>query len=173
MAVKKKYELIGPCSKYIEGKGWTTEVTEEELNKLGFYSDKFWGKRLFEIPLEINKDTTLYESRFSEGYDNSVLIFNITYMIYYKNTNIGQFQIVKDNKKQDIFLWCFGISKEYRCKGIGTSVLKHLTKHIPGLSLHVERDNERAIKLYKKCGFKRIDGRSFKRYVQTYKFGGK
>ena len=171
--MKKKYELIGPCSKYIEGKGWTTEVTEEELNKLGFYSDKFLCKRLFEIPLEINNDISLYESRFSEGYDSSVLIFDVTYIIYYKNTNVGQFKIVKDTTRQGIFLWCFGISEEYRCKGIGTNILRHLTKHIPDLSLYVERNNERAIKLYRKCGFKRIDGRSLKKYIQTYKFGGK
>ena len=29
-------EVIGPCSKYITGKGWTTQVPEEQLASLGY-----------------------------------------------------------------------------------------------------------------------------------------
>ncbi len=31
-----KYELIGPCSKFIQGRGWVTVVTEKQLNAIGF-----------------------------------------------------------------------------------------------------------------------------------------
>lgn len=29
-------KIIGPCSKYIDGKGWTTEVPVDKLKELGF-----------------------------------------------------------------------------------------------------------------------------------------
>jgi hypothetical protein len=34
--MKKYVEIVGPCSKYIDGKGWTTQVPEEQLASLGY-----------------------------------------------------------------------------------------------------------------------------------------
>ena len=34
--MKKFVEIVGPCSKYIDGKGWTTQVPEEQLASLGY-----------------------------------------------------------------------------------------------------------------------------------------
>ena len=34
--MKKFVEIIGPCSKYIDGKGWVTMVPEELLLQLGY-----------------------------------------------------------------------------------------------------------------------------------------
>ena len=36
MNQKDKIEIIGPCSKYITGKGWVTKVPIRLLNELGF-----------------------------------------------------------------------------------------------------------------------------------------
>lgn len=34
---KNEVKIIGPCSKYVDGQGWTTEVPEKLLNDQGFY----------------------------------------------------------------------------------------------------------------------------------------
>ncbi len=35
-SMSQKYEITGSCSKFVQGRGWVTEVTEEQLNAIGF-----------------------------------------------------------------------------------------------------------------------------------------
>lgn len=34
--MRETVKIIGPCSKYIDGQGWTTEVPVDKLEELGF-----------------------------------------------------------------------------------------------------------------------------------------
>ncbi len=47
------------------------------------------------------------------------------------------------------------VKEEYRGLGLGNMIMEFITKKYPGciFRLEVEEENERAIKLYKKCGF--------------------
>ena len=48
------------------------------------------------------------------------------------------------------------IKKEYRGKGIATKFFKYIEQKYPNtvIMLEVEKENDKAIKLYKKCGYK-------------------
>lgn len=35
--MKKTVEIIGPCSKYVDGKGWVTQIPEELLTTKGYH----------------------------------------------------------------------------------------------------------------------------------------
>lgn len=51
--MKKYIEIIGPCSKYIDGKGWVTQVPEEILNNANYH-------KVTEEQLVISKDVYKY-----------------------------------------------------------------------------------------------------------------
>ena len=38
--MREKLTIVGPCSKYIDGQGWTTEIPVEKLNKAGYLKAK-------------------------------------------------------------------------------------------------------------------------------------
>lgn len=48
--MKKYVEIIGPCSKYIDGKGWVTQIPEELLFAKGYVN-------LLELMSENNKNS--------------------------------------------------------------------------------------------------------------------
>lgn len=50
------------------------------------------------------------------------------------------------------------IKAPYRGKGLGSRMLQHITESFPGavFRLEVEEENESAIAVYKKCGFKNL-----------------
>lgn len=38
--MREKLTIVGPCSKYVDGWGWTTEIPVEKLNKAGYFKVK-------------------------------------------------------------------------------------------------------------------------------------
>ncbi len=78
------------------------------------------------------------------------------YKIISNNKEVG-FVGIKEYENE-IYLYRFYISNQYRNNGIGTEVLKQLIdmakKQNKDISLEVMGNNERARKLYEKIGFK-------------------
>ena len=80
------------------------------------------------------------------------------------NTHVSNYEIVtmdnKDigclslkNEKNGILVDEIFLEKEYRNLGIGTSIIKDITKKYPTLYLWVYKKNYKAIRLYKRLGF--------------------
>ena len=63
------------------------------------------------------------------------------------------------------FLYNFEVKKDYRGKGYGTAILKYVLKNYSVNELTVNKDNTRAIDLYKRFGFK--VGKEFKEDGKT------
>ena len=63
------------------------------------------------------------------------------------------------------FLYNFEVKKDYRGKGYGTAILKYVLKNYSVNELTVNKDNTRAIDLYKRFGFK--VGKKFKEDGKT------
>ena len=63
------------------------------------------------------------------------------------------------------FLYNFEVDKDYRGKGYGTAILKYVLKNYSVNELTVDKDNTRAIDLYKRFGFK--VGKEFKEDGKT------
>ena len=59
------------------------------------------------------------------------------------------------------------LDSDYRGKGIGSEILRDLINKYNILYLLVYKDNERAVRLYKKLGFKVIESTDF-RYFMKY-----
>ena len=75
--------------------------------------------------------------------------------IYLDDKHVGYVSIV--NREDGLELTDFYIFKKYQGQGIGTNVLKILTKQYQHLYLFVFKNNFRAIKLYQKLDFKVIE----------------
>ncbi len=80
--------------------------------------------------------------------------------IYDQDKKVGYiwFEI---RQKKDAYIWDFLIFKEFRGKGYGKESLKSLEQYckkydVPKISLNVFGNNEIAIELYKKIGYRVI-----------------
>lgn len=64
--MRETVKIIGPCSKYIDGQGWTTEVPVDKLEELGFIKlgedDTVLSKNEYERLKRVEKEKDrLYE----------------------------------------------------------------------------------------------------------------
>lgn len=83
-------------------------------------------------------------------------IWNSTFIAEYKGVNIGKIRNVVEDGNGGIYGFC--VLPEYRGKGYGREILglsiNELIKLNPGkITLEVACQNERALNLYKSCGF--------------------
>ena len=82
---------------------------------------------------------------------------------------IGSFDLWDRGNRLEI--WSFGIYREHRGNGFGQQMLREAIEVARGhkLVLYVDKDNARAIHIYKKCGFE-ITGRYMcdTAWVMTY-----
>lgn len=83
-------------------------------------------------------------------------IWNSTFIGEYEGTNIGKIRTVIEDGNG--YIYGFGVLPSYRGKGYGREILglgiKELLKLHPNkIMLEVACDNERALNLYKSCGF--------------------
>ncbi|MDL2292918.1 ribosomal protein S18-alanine N-acetyltransferase [Acholeplasma sp. OttesenSCG-928-E16] len=108
----------------------------------------------------INEEKKLLSS--SLGYDFILQDLDNENALYYKITEeelIGYIGIRLLGDKAEVLN--FFIKEQFQKKGYGTKLLKHvleilIKRKIKSLILEVEKDNNKAIKLYEKLGFKKI-----------------
>lgn len=72
--------------------------------------------------------------------------------VYYKDVKVGEAEVDLKNK----MLSRLSIYEPYQNKNIGTQVVADLTKEYGLTNLWVNADNERAIHVYEKCGYKKV-----------------
>jgi len=96
-----------------------------------------------------------YQSRPLEIIDNHLA----TFVVFHEEQSIAYGHL--DEEEETIWLG-IAISEPFQGKGIGTLMMSHLLtfariEKIPSIKLAVDRDNEAAIPLYQKFGFKEIN----------------
>lgn len=99
----------------------------------------------------------LSEENVDTGYSTDA--YNSTYVAELKGEIIGKIGFLMDG--DDGYIFGLGIKPEYRGRGYGREVLslmllKLLSRQIKTVLLEVAVKNERALSLYKSCGFKEI-----------------
>ena len=96
-----------------------------------------------------------YQSRPLEIIDNHVA----TFVIFHKNQSIAYGHL---DKEEDTIWLGIAIVETFHGQGIGKLMMCHLLtfarlEKIPNIKLAVDRDNDAAIPLYQKFGFKEIN----------------
>lgn len=106
----------------------------------------------------INMDSIAFGTSIEETKDHwsNEKIWNATFMAEYKGVNIGKVRNIIEDGNGGIY--GFAVLPEYRGKGYGREILnlaiKELLKLNPKkITLEVASENERALNLYKSCGF--------------------
>lgn len=72
--------------------------------------------------------------------------------LYDDETQIGECEVEMKSKQLSRLV----IYEPYQNKGYGTQVVQMLTKYYGCDNLWVNSDNERAMHVYEKCGYKRV-----------------
>ena len=98
------------------------------------------------------------EGKYSEEFYSNILLYELSYIYKEKNKIIAACLIEYDEEKDITIISIFCVKKEYRRKGIGTSLLNFCINNCikngyPKFNLQVAVTNEEAINLYKKLGF--------------------
>lgn len=99
---------------------------------------------------------------------NQEISINNVYMAEINGEVIGKIKIKYE--ENSAFIYGFGILPEFRGKGYGKETLKEAlklinNKEIIDIELDVESKNNRALNLYKNCGFKEISVMDYHRYI--------
>lgn len=76
---------------------------------------------------------------------------------YDKGTCIGQAGAVAYKRKPNSFLFNLEVKEEYCGQGYGTAIVAYMIEKYDVRYLYVEKNNEVAIRLYKKFGFKETE----------------
>lgn len=103
--------------------------------------------------LKVNGETLTIKRKVSENPNDPVskLAHNLSF--YLDDKKIANISIsAVDSKKA--FLYNFDVVSKYQGKGYGTAILKYVLSHYKVNELTVDKSNTRAIKLYKRFGFK-------------------
>lgn len=108
---------------------------------------------IYNLNQEIFKDEILYDKNFIKKF------CDLQQGLIAKIDGTPQGYILFDRKKEDTLSFVIvsiGVKNEHRKKGIGSQLLKMTIKHLCeyNIYLHVRINNENALKLYKKMGFK-------------------
>ncbi|KAK8660970.1 hypothetical protein V6N13_051874 [Hibiscus sabdariffa] len=94
-------------------------------------------------------------------YDDALASGEFSKLAYYRDICVGAIASRQDKKEDGsirVYIMSVGVLPPYRGLGIAAKLLNHaldlcLKQHIPEIFLHVQANNEGAIKLYKKFGF--------------------
>ncbi|KAE8711246.1 N-alpha-acetyltransferase 50 [Hibiscus syriacus] len=107
-------------------------------------------------------NTAIFPVRYNEKYYADALASGeFTKLAYYSDICVGSIACRLEKKEGGaicVYIMTLGVLAPYRGLGIGTKLLNHvlelcLKQHIPEIYLHVQTNNEDAIKFYKKFGF--------------------
>ena len=114
--------------------------------------------------LIVNKDTVDIFRTISENPNDPVGKEAHDLSFYLDEKKIAEISISAVDSDR-AFLYNFEVDKDYRGKGYGTAILKYVLKNYSVNELTVDKDNTRAIDLYKRFGFK--VGKEFKEDGKT------
>ncbi|XP_039066394.1 N-alpha-acetyltransferase 50-like [Hibiscus syriacus] len=107
-------------------------------------------------------NTAIFPVRYNEKYYADALASGeFTKLAYYSDICVGSIACRLEKKEGGaicVYIMTLGVLAPYRGLGIGTKLLNHvlelcLKQHILEIYLHVQTNNEDAIKFYKKFGF--------------------
>ncbi|CDP04809.1 unnamed protein product [Coffea canephora] len=111
-------------------------------------------------------NTALFPVRYNKKYYADALASGeFTKLAYYSDICVGSIACRKEKKEGGadcVYIMTLGVLAPYRGLGIGTKLLKHVLdlctkENIGEIFLHVQTNNEDAIKFYKKFGFEITD----------------
>ena len=114
--------------------------------------------------LIVNKDTVDIFRTISENPNDPVGKEAHDLSFYLDEKKIAEISISAVDSDR-AFLYNFEVDKDYRGKGYGTAILRYVLKNYSVNELTVDKDNTRAIDLYKRFGFK--VGKEFKEDGKT------
>ena len=96
-------------------------------------------------------------SKYKHGGGNEFIKNNLGFVAYDSDKNdklVGH--VFVNNSKDKGFIFNLEVMKEYRNRGIGTKLLDLAVKKLGGYDLTVKKNNETAISIYEKYGFKLV-----------------
>ncbi len=146
-----------PASEYVST-GSNTDVSQVTLREAATEDAALihrLDRILYAYEVEQEEEEAATEGIRSE---DPTLLVN-TYLIELAGECVGKIRI--DFSDTEGFLYGFGILPEYRGKGYGKVALREalgiiFDKGIPGAALDVEAKNDRALSIYKGCGFRAV-----------------
>lgn len=141
---------------------YTKETTPESLDRIVESANRKSSEKVDTI--NVNDEKLDVYRKVSENPNDPVGKEAHDLAFYLDNTKIADISIsaVDSNKA---FLYNFEVKKSYRGKGYGSAILKYVLSHYKVNELTVAKDNEGAIKLYKRFGFK--SNKTFKEDKRT------
>lgn len=110
-----------------------------------------------------NLFTKVTKKQFDEGVGVEVLFYD-------GGVEIGRAYTVEHNNKPNSFLHNFYVKEDFRNKGYGSQMLHFMIEVYNVDTLYVDKNSE-AIRLYERCGFKKID--RFDNMIIMYREGSK
>lgn len=130
---------------------YTKEITPESLDRIVESANRKSSEKVDTI--NVNDEKLDVYRKISENPNDPVGKEAHDLAFYLDNTKIADISIsaVDSNKA---FLYNFEVKKSYRGKGYGSAILKYVLNHYKVNELTVDKSNTRAIKLYKRFGFK-------------------
>ena len=115
------------------------------------------------IDNDLSSSFRYFKNRTIECINNHIL----TIVYISENKSVGYAHI---DKEDDRYWFGICILDEYQGKGIGKQLIEYIlnnVKTIPKISLTVDKDNIKAIKLYTQYGFKIIDEKETYYYMEN------
>lgn len=110
----------------------------------------------------ISKIGYLYDNNFDNHYNLNSYIDNSIYLLKcYEEDNIIKGFVIATKLYENIEILLIYVLEQYRKQGIGTKLIKNLESYddIQNIILEVSKENTKAISLYSKLDFKKIDTR--------------
>ena len=134
-------------------------IIQKEENNINLYDISLITESDIEQILKIMISFWLEEGDFSRKTLKSVINEGLSFSIKIKDEIIG-FCLLKREVINDGYIFAICVKKDYQHKGLGYKILDYCINNakkvqvINNFYLHVSMNNEYAINLYKKCGFK-------------------
>lgn len=126
---------------------------------------KFWeikakDKKYIEQIIEVEKEAFGESGGVDEWILKPIIRYGKVFVLIIEDEVIGIAEYIRDFDGDEVFLYGFSIKKEYRKCGYGKKLLEKSIEvfrenKIKKIGLTVALENEGAIELYKKMGFKK------------------
>lgn len=124
-----------------------------------FFEIKAGDKKYIDQIIDVEKEAFGLNGGIDEWILKPIIRYGKVFVLVIEDEVIGIAEYIRDFDGDEIFLYGFSIKKEYRKCGYGKKLLEESIKvfrknKIKKLGLTVSLENEEAIELYKKLGFK-------------------